>query len=67
MNLEALNKMIEDRRINISAIAETMGISRQTLYHKLAGTRDFTTSEVNKLSDYLRLTNEEKLNIFFAN
>jgi DNA-binding phage protein len=66
MNLEELNARIEQSRIPITAIAEGLGLSRQSLYKKLSGTREFKVSEVSKLCEILRLTNEEKQCIFFA-
>ncbi len=66
MDLKKLNKCIDDSRIPIAAIAEELGLSRQSLYLKLSGERDFKSSEVTKLSKMLRLTDEEKLSIFFA-
>ena len=66
MNLEYLNDRIAVSRIPITAIAEGLGLSRQSLYLKMKGERDFKTSEVRKLCEILRLTDEEKMLIFFA-
>ena len=66
MNLKYLNDRITLSHIPITAIAEEMGISRQTLYLKMKGERDFKSSEVFKLCGILRLTDEEKRLIFFA-
>ena len=66
MNLEYLNGKIALSRIPITAIAEEMGLSRQSLYLKMKGERDFKTSEVEKLCEVLRLTDDERLLIFFA-
>lgn len=66
MNLKYLNDRISLSHIPITTIAEEMGISRQTLYLKMKGERDFKTSEVYRLCAILRLTNEEKRLIFFA-
>lgn len=66
MNLDYLNDRIKLSRVPITAIAEGLGISRQTLYYKMDGKRDFKTSEVTKLCELLRLTDEEKKIIFFA-
>lgn len=66
MNLEYLNDRIAVSRIPITAIAEGLGLSRQSLYLKMKGERDFKTSEVSKLCEILRLTDEEKMLIFFA-
>ena len=64
MNLKYLNDCIILSHIPITAIAKEMGISRQTLYLKMKGERDFKISEVYKLCDVLRLTNDEKRLIF---
>lgn len=67
MNLKYLNDRITLSKIPISAIAEGMQISRQSLYLKMRGNRDFKVSEVCKLCEILRLTDEEKMLVFFAN
>ena len=67
MNLDYLKSKINEINIPITAIAEKMGISRQSLYLKLDGQRDFRASEMEKMCEILRLTNEEKSCIFFAN
>ena len=66
MNLEYLNNRIELSRIPITAIAEGLGISRQSVYNKMKGERDFTTNEVTKLCELLRLTDQEKRIIFIV-
>jgi hypothetical protein len=66
MNLSYLNDRITLSRIPITAIANEMGISRQTLYLKMKGEREFKSSEVYKLCEILRLTDEEKTLVFFA-
>ncbi len=66
MNLEYLNDRISISRIPITAIAEKLGVSRQTLYNKMQGKREFKTSEVSKLCGILRLSAEERKLVFFA-
>jgi hypothetical protein len=66
VNLKYLNDRILLSRIPITAIAESMGLSRQTLYHKMKGEREFKASEVVNICDILRLTNEERTLIFFT-
>ena len=66
MNLQYLNDRITLSRIPITAIAEGLEISRQSLYHKIKGEREFKASEVSKLCEILRLTDEEKRLVFFA-
>ena len=66
MNLDYLNDRITLSCIPITAIAEKMELSRQSLYLKMKGEREFKTSEVTKLCEILRLTDEEKRLVFFA-
>ena len=66
MNLKYLNDRISNSKVPISAIAKELGLSRQTLYLKMKGERDFKVSEVIKLCAMLRLTEEERMLIFFA-
>ena len=47
-------------------LAEKMGVSRQSLYLKIKGVRDFKASEMYCISDILRLTDDEKALIFFG-
>ena len=65
MNLELLTKKIDEIGIPIAVIADKMGLSRQSLYLKLKGLREFKASEMNVISDILRLTNAERSLIFF--
>lgn len=65
MNLEALNKKITESRIPVTAIADTLGFSRQSFYNKIKGKRDFKTQEILKLCELLKLTESEKAHIFF--
>lgn len=66
MNLEYLNKKIDEIKIPITTIADKIGISRQSLYLKMNGKREFKTSEIFKMCEVLRLTDSEKELIFFA-
>lgn len=66
MDLILLNSKIDEIKIPITTIAEKMGISRQTFYLKMSGQREFKDSEIEKICDILRLTDDEKSSIFFA-
>lgn len=66
MDLILLNSKIDEIKIPITTIAEKMGISRQTFYLKMSGQREFKASEIEKICDILRLTDDEKNSIFFA-
>ena len=69
MNLEELmlklNPNKELGRINVSGLAEQLGISRQALGAKLDGKVPFTLAEAKKLAELLRLTPGEIVSIFF--
>lgn len=66
MNTSMLLDKIESSGITKSEIAETLGITRQGLYNKLCGKKEFKASEVRKLSELLDLTSAEREQIFFA-
>lgn len=66
MNLKYLNDRIVLSRITITSIAKEMGFSRQTLYKKMNGEREFKVSEVSRICDILRLTKEERTFVFFG-
>ena len=67
MDIDHLNEVISASGKTIKSIALKMGLSRQSLYLKMNGKREFKASEVYKLCEILRLTNEEKERIFFTN
>lgn len=66
MNLRKLKTMIIDRGIKRSAIADAIGCSRYAVYKKLDGKSEFTASELVSLSDFMRLSREERDEIFFG-
>ena len=59
-----LRQRISDSGVTISAVANTLGMSRENFYNRLR-TGEFTVSEMIKISDFLRLTDAEKDAIFF--
>lgn len=66
VNLDLLKTTINDRGITIVSIAGKMGISREGLYKKLSGEAEFKASEIEKMTDALRLSKKERDTIFFA-
>ena len=66
MNKELLRKVIDDRGIKITALADKMGISRQSLHYKINGTRLFDQGEMLALKNCLNLTDKEFMSIFFG-
>ena len=60
-------------RYYISRAGKTFGstaafldINEATLYRKVNGVSDFNREEIQKLKDYLGLTDQEALQVFFA-
>lgn len=66
MNAELLNSLIIDKKISKAALAEELGLTRQGLYNKLNGEREFVGSEIKKLSAVLDLSDDERNAIFFS-
>ena len=67
MNTELLRRAIDDRGIKITALAEKMGISRQSLHSKIKGDRLFDQGEMMALKTSLNLSDREFMSIFFGN
>ena len=65
MDLKYLTDKIAEIKIPITVIASKMGISRQSLYLKMHGRREFKASEIEKICGILRLTDTELALIFF--
>lgn len=62
-----LRKIIEKSGYKLQYIAEQIGISRQALSMKINNDSEFTTSEVEKLCNVLKITSlKERYDIFFA-
>lgn len=66
MNGEKLRKAIDDKGIKITALANKMGISRQSLYSKIKGTRVFDQGEMLALKTSLNMSDKEFMSIFFG-
>lgn len=67
-NLELLDKKIEESGLSITKICKRAGIERANYYNhrKQSETVDFTLSEVVGLSEVLKLSNKEKIDIFLS-
>ena len=65
LDLEKFKTYLHDRHISINALADEIKISRQSLYLKLNGSRDFRAPELLAIADSLRMTTDEILDIFF--
>ena len=65
MNTKLLNDKIKSIQIPLSEIAEIIGISQKSLCMKISEKRPFMMSEVEKISYILKLSKDEKIEIFF--
>ena len=63
---QLLEAMIERSGLKKCAISERVGIRPQALRAKVAGRYEFKQSEIAALTDILRLTDDEREQIFFA-
>lgn len=55
-NFELLNKKIRERGLSMTELSRRTGILRGTLYNRLAGTGEFTASEIVALTKHLELS-----------
>lgn len=66
MNVHLLKLEMYKKGITQKKLAESIGISTNSMCRKLNGTREFTISEANNIAKVLNLGQEEKLKeIFF--
>lgn len=65
-NMEILRKKIDASGITYTAVAEKIGVSRETLYNRLGEKSEFKASEIASLTDMLRLKKAEQDAIFFS-
>lgn len=66
VDLKRLRETIDESGMTMVSIAEKTGMIRGTLYNRLAGKGEFTISEVESISDVLRLNVNQRNAIFFA-
>lgn len=61
-----IQQFIKDNYVNVSALARSMGVTRQSLNAKINGKVNFTQLDLELLRRCLRLTDEQFMEIFFA-
>lgn len=67
-NTDLLRKAIKDAGLKISAVMEALGIkSYNTMAAKINNVKTFTVREIEILCVLLKLTKEQREQIFFAN
>lgn len=66
VNTQLLDNRIEQSGLRIGYIVEQLGLSRNGFDKKRKGKTPFRTAEIYVLTDLLKLTDDDKANIFFA-
>lgn len=66
VNTQLLDKHIEQSGLKVGFIVDKIGISANAFYKKKDGRIPFRTAEIYVLCDLLKLTDNDKANIFFA-
>lgn len=66
-NKNELKAALARKGMTATALAEMIGISRQSLSYRINNSVEFRISEVEKISQILGLSLEEKNLIFFGN
>ena len=66
-NKELLMQKIKASKLTREEIADKIGLTRQGLYRKILGQRQFKQNEISALMEILNIKNVEEINdIFFA-
>lgn len=65
MNINKLKGKIVEKGLNVTKVAEKIGVNRSTFYRKMNDS-SFTVKEVNKIVNELDLSAKEALEIFFT-
>lgn len=60
-----LREYLDKSFVNISALARSMGVTRQALAAKIDGTSKFNQADLIMIKERLALTDEEFLYLFF--
>lgn len=65
MNINMLKAQIALKGKKNSDIAELLGISKSAIYRKLSGKSDFTRKEILLLINFLEISTDRAMEIFF--
>lgn len=65
-NISDLKEKIKNSGMTMTSIARKSSISRETLYNRLNGIGEFTAPEIVGLTNALKLTRQERDNIFLT-
>lgn len=64
-NTEKLKEKINKTGYKIGHLCKLLGLSRGGFWKKINNHSEFNASEIKKIADILKLSEEEKNNIFF--
>ncbi len=53
------------QELNLSLLAERIGISESALYRKVNGDSEFKINEIKQIKEILKLNNDETFRVFF--
>ena len=67
VNTDLLDKRIEESGLKISFLIEKLGLSRNGFDKKRRGINQFRVAEVYVICDLLKLSDEDRNSIFYAN
>ncbi len=65
-NLKRLNEAIRSSDYSVGVIAKKAGMTRQSLYNKRLGKREFSVGEMAALCKVLNLSKTDRDQIFFG-
>ena len=66
VNTAMLRGKIVERGLDVSRVAERMGVDKSTLYRRIADGDTFTIGEASEITKILALSHEEAVAIFFS-
>jgi len=66
MNLDKLKGKLVEKKKKYADCSKALGIETNTFSNKMNGKSKFYVDEVNKLSEFLGLTESEKVDIFLV-
>lgn len=65
-NTSKLRGRIVEKGFTLESFSEAVGMTRQTLRHRLDGTREFKVSEIQRSCEVLSISRDEIGDYFFA-
>lgn len=65
VNIELLKQKIEESGYTVKYIAQSIGITRESLYNKMNRKTEFSAREIVMVTSLLKLNRDERDQIFF--